>query len=203
MGRRSILPPLLASLIALSASPAFAASPPVVGSAPQPLSGGGKASAVSMASAARLWATVNVCDTAEQPNALGIRASMPGNGLRERMYMRFRAEYYDGASNEWAPANNAVSPWVYVGSARYRYRQGGWTFTFAQPATGQNYTMRGMVDFQWRARKRRRHRRYLRQRSHRARWVIARRRTKQTRSGVQAVTGADPAGISKALCLIY
>jgi hypothetical protein len=150
-----------------------------------------------------LWATVNVCDTPERPNALGIRASMPGNGLRQRMYMRFRAQYYNGPADAWAPANNAVSPWVYVGSARYRYRQAGWTFTFAQPPTGQTYTMRGMVDFRWRALKRRRHRRHHRRRSHKARWVVARRATRATKSGMQAVSGGDPAGISKALCLIY
>jgi hypothetical protein len=202
MGRRFLLPPLVAAAAAaLFATSALAAGPSVTGGARQSLSGGGQASAVNAASASRLWATVNVCDTAERPNALGVRASMSGNGLRERMYMRFRAEYYNGATNAWVPATNAVSPWVYVGSARYRYRQGGWTFNFAQPPSGQTYTMRGMVDFQWRARKRRRHLRH--RRSHKARWVVAHRRTKQTRSGVQAVAGGDPAGISKALCLIY
>ncbi|MFN2616646.1 MAG: hypothetical protein ABR581_05915 [Thermoleophilaceae bacterium] len=180
----------------------MAAGPSVTGSARQPLSGGGKATSVSAASASLLWATVNVCDTDQEPNSLGIRASMPGNGLRQRMYMRFRAEYFDAATGAWAPANNAVSRWTLVGSARYRYRQGGWTFEFAQPPTGQTYTMRGKVDFQWRKRrKRRKHRRH--RRSHRARWTVARRLTRQTRSGVQAVAGADPAGVSKALCLIY
>src|SRR2546423_2997998 len=184
MGRRLLLPPLVAATAAaLLASSALAASPAVTGGARQPSSGGGRASAVNMASSRLLWATVNVCDTAEQPNSLGIRASMPGNGLRERMYMRFRAEYYNGATNAWTRADHGVSPWVYVGSARYQYRQGGWTFDFAQPASNQTYTMRGLVDFQWRARKRRRHhRRHSRlARSHRARWVVARRRTKPTR----------------------
>jgi hypothetical protein len=190
-----------ALVVALSASSALAASPALTGSSPQPVSGGGKASAVNIATAGRLWATVNVCDTPRHPNALGVRGHMPGNGLRERMYMRFRAEYYDGAADAWAPAINAVSPWIYVGSARYRYRESGWTFTFAQPASGQTYTMRGMVDFQWRARKRRH--RHRRPRSRKARWVIAHRRTRVTRTGVQAVSGSDPAGISKALCLIY
>ena len=203
MGRHLLLPPLAACLASAAlAVPALAASPAVTSSARQPVTGGGRASAVSAASSNLLWATVNVCDTPQQPNALGIRASMPGNGLRERMYMRFRAEYFNGATNAWAPANNAVSPWVYVGSARYRYRQGGWTFTFAQPPVGKTYTMRGMVDFQWRARKRRRHRRH-RRRSHKARWVVAKRKTRPTRSGMQAVSGGNPAGISKAFCLIY
>ena len=42
-----------------------------------------------------LWATVNVCDTAAFPDAMGVRASMPGNGTRQRMYMRFNASWYD------------------------------------------------------------------------------------------------------------
>jgi hypothetical protein len=205
MGRRLLAPPLVAVVaIGLLAGPALGASPSVTGGNPQPLSGGGRAGAVSAASANLLWATVNICDTPAQPNSLGIRASMPGNGLRERMYMRFRAEYYNGSASAWRPALGAVSRWIYAGSARYRYRQGGWTFNFAQPPAGRNYTMRGVVDFQWRARKRR-HRRhhYRHRRSHRARWVVARRRTRPTRTGVQAVAGGSPAGISKAFCLIY
>jgi hypothetical protein len=203
MGRRFLLLLVFVALVTTTlASSALAASPTVTGSVSQPASGAGRASTVSAASRSMLWATVNVCDTSQHPNALGIRASMPGNGLRERMYMRFRAQYYDGARDAWMPASKASSPWVYVGAARYRYRQGGWTFSFAQPPTGQTYTMRGMVDFQWRARKRRRHRRHHR-RHHKARWVVARHATRATRSGMQAVAGGDPAGTSKALCLIY
>ena len=26
------------------------------------------------------WATVNICDTEDSPNALGVRTSVPGNG---------------------------------------------------------------------------------------------------------------------------
>ena len=43
-----------------------------------------------------LWATVNVCDTAKQPDAIGIRASMPGTPKGARLSMRFRVQYRDG-----------------------------------------------------------------------------------------------------------
>ena len=47
-----------------------------------------------------LWATVNICDTEGNPNVLGVRASMPGNGTKQTMWMRFRASYYDSGHRE-------------------------------------------------------------------------------------------------------
>jgi len=41
------------------------------------------------------WATVNVCDTATNPNTIGIRGSMPGLKRKTRMTMRFRVQYRD------------------------------------------------------------------------------------------------------------
>src|SRR5256714_9985050 len=43
-----------------------------------------------------LWATVNVCDTPKSPNEMGVRARMPGDGTRRRMYMRFTAQFRSG-----------------------------------------------------------------------------------------------------------
>jgi len=42
---------------------------------------------------AAVWATVNVCDTAKQPDAIGLRASMPGTPRGARLSMRFQVEY--------------------------------------------------------------------------------------------------------------
>src|SRR5439155_21705470 len=40
------------------------------------------------------WATVNVCDTASNPDTVGIRGSMPGTGDgTEEMFMRFQVQY--------------------------------------------------------------------------------------------------------------
>src|SRR4051812_33565273 len=70
-----------------------------------------------------LWATVNICDTPDHADMMGIRPSIPGDGDRTRMYMRFAAEYYDATRQAWTPYR--TSSWVYVGSGIYRWRQGG------------------------------------------------------------------------------
>ena len=99
-----------------------------------------------------LWATVNICDTAQSPDTLGIRASMPGSGkANERMFMRFRAQFFSQVDQKWHNfmAKGTDSGFVPVGSARYKARQSGWTFPFKlQP--GQQYELRGAVSFEWR-----------------------------------------------------
>ena len=48
-----------------------------------------------------LWATVNICDTAKSPNALGVRTSVPGNGSNERIFARYTAQWWSGAEQKW------------------------------------------------------------------------------------------------------
>ena len=68
-----------------------------------------------------LWATINICDTEAYPNVLGVRASMPGNGTRQTMWMRFQASYYDRGTETWRwVGGSSSSPWLKVGDARYR-----------------------------------------------------------------------------------
>lgn len=144
--------------------------------------------AVTAASSAeRFWATVNICDTDQHPNALGVRGSMPGNGRRQRMFMRFTAQYWSGREQQWKNVGGAgVSPWVYVGSARYVSRQMGWTFVFDQPSAGITFTMRGLVEYEWRKGDR-----------------VLKRKSRVTKTGVEDVDGGDPPNLSKAMCLIY
>jgi hypothetical protein len=149
----------------------------------------------------RLWATVNTCDTFESPDAMGLRASMPGNGTRQRMYMRFSAQWYSGSRDAWLPVPNGRSPWVYAGSARTSSRQGGWTFDFQTPPYGRAYVLRGWVEYQWRAV--RREKRVSRERPvKRARYRVARERRLLTSTGVKGVRGGDPKGTSKAMCAV-
>lgn len=97
-----------------------------------------------------LWATVNICDTPKNPNAIGIRASMPGTGETGQMSLRYRVQYYIPANDSWQwVQNGGDSGWVALGSAFAGARQAGYTFAFVPPATGV-YTMRGVVDYQWR-----------------------------------------------------
>ena len=102
---------------------------------------------------ADLWATINICDTEAYPNVLGVRASMPGNRTRQKMWMRFRATYYDRATETWHRIpGDSQSPWVEVGGARPRARQAGRRFMIEPPLPTSTHVVRGVVKFQWRRR---------------------------------------------------
>ena len=151
------------------------------------------------------WATVNICDTAGSPNALGIRTSVPGNGSSERIWARYTAQWWSGADHEWKTVGGSgITDWNYVGVADMSARQAGWTFRFVQPPEGSTYVMRGVVELEWRddvpaARRASRSRKARRAQ----RVAVVRERTLLTETGVQGVQGGDPAGTSKAMCLIW
>ena len=66
--------------------------------------------------------------------------------------------------------------------------------------------MRGVVELEWRDEvgSVRRHARPQGRKAHRAQRVaVVRQRTLLTETGIQGVQGGDPAGTSKAMCLIY
>jgi hypothetical protein len=189
---------LLGASSALAQDPA-AEVPDIAVSEAQPVTTGPSVGIATASSTRRLWATVNICDTAASPDSMGIRAGMPGNTTRQRMFMRFRAEYWSRSLQDWAPvAGSGVSPWVYAGAARYERRQGGWTFHFAPPPAGVTFTMRAMVEFEWRKRRRPHS---AGRKSRRSR--VVRSVTRATETGIRGVDGGDPAGTSKAMCLIY
>src|SRR5918999_4171153 len=84
------------------------------------------------AAADRLWATVNVCDTSEHPNEVGIRASMPGRPLGASRRMRFRVQWRDG--DRWRYVTGADSGWRALKRAGGRAIESGWSFEFVPPA---------------------------------------------------------------------
>lgn len=134
-----------------------------------------------------LWATVNVCDTADHPDTIGIRGSMPGTGYREQeMYMRFQLQYlasYD--DKRWHNIGaSGDSGWIDVGSAKYRQRQTGRNFTVRPPDTGF-FRLRGAVTFEWRD----------------GTEVVKRARMRTT-AGHGNTAGADPKGFSHASCVV-
>ena len=160
------------------------------------------------------WATVNICDTADSPNALGVRTSVPGNGSGERIFARYTAQWWSSAKQEWLTVGGSgVTDWVFLGDADMTARQAGWTFRFVQPPSGTTYVMRGVVELQWRqlvqvarkSRKARRARRGHRNRTARRaqRVAVVRERALLTKTGMRQVQGGDPAGLSKAMCLIW
>jgi hypothetical protein len=142
-----------------------------------------------------LWATVNICDTADHPNQMGVRANMPGDGnRRERMWMRFHAQFYNPKTKVWRDVKGiGVSTWQRLGSSRVKSQEAGYTFSFTQPAAGQTFVLRGVVDFQWRERRR--------TKSGRRRTVVVRTLHANTK-GVHPSDGADPPGYSSGTCEI-
>ena len=146
------------------------------------------ASDAATAGPEKLWATVNVCDSAGARNVIGIRAGMAGNGTAQRMYTRFEAQWYSAKRRRFVPTGSR-SRWISAGSARYKSSQTGYSFQFADPPPGTTYLMRGKVSYQWRARRARR-------------WVVVRRASRLTVAGMKGVKGGDIEGRSDAFCLI-
>ena len=144
---------------------------------------------------------MNICDTARDPDSMGIRASMPGNGSDQRKWARFTAEYWSRSRQAWtAVSGTGVSPWVYPGTARDARRQVRWTFAFSPPPRRVTFTMRAHVEFEWR----RKPARKLGASPSSARGGrVVRSLIRSTETGVQGVQGGDPAGTSKAACLMY
>ena len=130
------------------------------------------------------WATVNFCDTARHPNEMGVRARMPGDGTRGKMFMRFTAQYR--TSSGWRKVSGkGSSGWLSAGSSMFRYQERGYTFKFDTPPAGTSYLMRGVVNLQWRDRN----------------GNVEHRRRLVTEGGHPS-RGADPKGFSAARCRI-
>lgn len=134
-----------------------------------------------------LWATVNICDTEAYPNKMGVRASMPGNGTSQIMWMRFRASYFDRSTQVWRDVEgDGRSPWIRLGNARFKSRQTGRRFTFDPPLPTTSYVVRGVVDYQWRDK----------------RGKVIRKAQQKTLSGHKTGKNADPPGYSNGICEI-
>jgi hypothetical protein len=142
----------------------------------------------------RTWATINVCDTDGESNSVGIRAGMPGNGQRQRMYMRFVLQWRDPEKGRWVSLS-PPSKWVGAGSARFRSAQRGFDFLdIEDPPAGERYRFRGLVRFQWRA---------VREAGGRKREVVVKRARRITRGGYRGVKGGRPPGRSDAVCVAH
>ncbi len=131
---------------------------------------------------AAVWATVNVCDTAKQPDAIGLRASMPGTPKGARLSMRFQVEYRM-ADGRWDQVEDADSGWRNVGTAKGAPVEYGWSFAFAKRSSP--VTLRGVVKFRWRKGD-----------------TLPRQQEVVTEAGHPSKAGSDPAGYSAATCVL-
>jgi hypothetical protein len=172
--RRSLVTAVAA--LALMPASALAASTPT---------GSGRASALKHAllSSHELWGTVDVCNPPDQPDTVGVRGSMPGDGqARDRMYMSFRLQYLESATKRWVDLASATSSYVAVGTG-LSPRQGGRSFQLVPGKSA--FTLRGVVDFQWR---------------HGTK--VLQSAARPTTAGHRSLAGADPIGFSVATCPI-
>lgn len=140
----------------------------------------------SLSSSRELWATIDVCNSAKEPDTVGIRGSMPSDGHeKDALYMRFQLEYMDPKSRTWSvPTRGADSGFIALGSARGG-RQGGTSFQLSVTKGQPGYTLRGLVTFQWRRAGR-----------------VVHQATRSTSAGHTNVVRADPPGYSAAQCTI-
>ncbi|HEY7629567.1 MAG TPA: hypothetical protein VH817_02640 [Thermoleophilaceae bacterium] len=139
---------------------------------------------------------MNICDTTTWPDSMGVRASMPGGGKRQRLFMRFHAQAYKPDKKIWTNVRGTagVSGWQSLGRAANRKAvQAGWTFQFQAPPAGTSFVLRGVVDFQWREKRR--------TKSGVRRTVVVRTLHANTKSE-HVAPGADPPGYSSGTCQI-
>ena len=131
------------------------------------------------------WATVNVCDTAQYPDTIGIRGSMPGTGsAKDALFMRIQVQYFDVAPVGWRFVGaTADSGFIALGSGKAKRREGGQNFTINPHKLA--YVLRGHVTFEWRRD-----------------GEVVRRQRRITRAGHPATPGADPAAFSAPTCTI-
>lgn len=130
----------------------------------------------------QLWATIDICNPSDQPDTVGIRGSMPGDGqAHDAMYMHFRLQYMNSTTKRWIDlVNGAENGFVSLGSAKVA-RQTGWSFRLA---SGQPmFQLRGVVTFQWR---------------HGSSVVYS--LSRPTTAGHHSLAGADPPSFSAAIC---
>ena len=139
-----------------------------------------------------LWATVNRCDTPSSPNEIGVRASMPGTKTTTRLYMRFSVQFYSAIRQSFVDTDSS-SRWLRVGTGRAAATQSGFSFRFDDPPEGEQFVLRGIVQFRYTAKRKRRGKR---------RWVVVKQYERLTRSGQRGVQAADPPGTSHAMCII-
>ena len=182
MSPRKHIPVLAALLVAVALVPLAAAAAP----APTPHPSGEAALMKALLHSRELWATIDVCSPADQPDTVGVRGSMPGDKhSHDKMYMRFRLQYMNTATKHWADLSSARSPnFVLVGPGS-GVRQGGRSFQLVPRPGKPAVELRGVVEYEWR----------------RGTTVIQS-VSRPTGAGHKSVAGADPPDYSAATCSI-
>jgi hypothetical protein len=138
----------------------------------------------AVAAKAKPWATVNICDTAKNPNTIGIRASMPRGKDGEQLFIRFRVQYFSMQDNKWHHVTSGGdSGWVSIPKPSGKARQKGWSFQISP--NSETIKLRGVATMEWRKN-----------------GEVTRRKRERTHSGHKGAAAADPPGYSAANCIV-
>src|SRR4051794_3901632 len=131
------------------------------------------------------WATVNVCDTAQFPDTIGIRGSMPRSGsAKDDLFMRIQVQYFDPVAIGWRFVGaSADSGFLDLGAGKAKRREGGQNFTIKAHKLAS--VLRGYVPFEWRRD-----------------GDVVRRQRRLTKPAPPATPGAAPASFSAGTCTI-
>jgi hypothetical protein len=177
----------LAALVALSLSGAVLMLAPGSARAVAPSNKATRATETAPLLRSRLlWATIDVCNATDQPDTIGIRGSMPGDHVaHDTMFMRFRLQYMNTTTKAWVDlTKGAAEAYTNVGTGASA-RQAGRSFQL-NPVAGQPaFTLRGIVNFEWRRR-----------------GAVVAQASRATSAGRVSLAGSDPEGFSAATCLI-
>ena len=111
-----------------------------------------RASAHALLTSRELWATIDVCNPADQPNTVGIRGSMPGDGASPRHDVHeLSPAVPERAGKQWVGPRPAARARVRRRRRRRAPRaRAGASFTLVPAAGKPAVELRGVVDFQWR-----------------------------------------------------
>jgi hypothetical protein len=143
-----------------------------------------RVSAHSLAHSRELWATVDVCNAKDKPHTIGIRGSMPSDGLpKDAMYMRLRVQFLDPTTKVWTSLSKGGDSGFLKLGAGLLARQGGLSVQLAPGAGTSSFTLRGYAIFQWRRGA-----------------TVLQSVTRATTAGHTSAAGADPRGFSAATC---
>jgi hypothetical protein len=130
-----------------------------------------------------LWATINICNTAQFPNYIGVRGQMPALGFTATISMDVGVEYYSIASKKFEQVGSVQH--VNLGRSTKGVHQGGVRFPFQAPAAGETYQLRGFITFNW---------------WYRGKLIGS--AVHRTKHGQKNVDYSDPPGYSAGICLI-
>jgi hypothetical protein len=96
-----------------------------------------------------LWATVNICNTKNHPNVVGIRGQMPALGFNSLLSMQVELRYWSDAAKRYK-ALPSTRQTIALGTEKAGLHQSGLSFRFS-PHAG---TLAGTIRFEWRLNRR-------------------------------------------------